>query len=112
MATKLMSEPTGLMKTAEQQERWIELLERRLDVAKAKLAEITSGPAEPVEDFTVVRFRKYNQMYTFAAMKVGRRWFLTQDGSRTSKQGKAPMVWSDLLDFIGERNWDTIEVLS
>ena len=39
-------------------------------------------------------------------------WYITQDGSRSSRQGHAPKTWDGLLDWIGERHWDSIEVLS
>ncbi|AFF28348.1 hypothetical protein FDI09_gp22 [Mycobacterium phage Twister] len=103
---------TALIDTTEaaRTKRWIELLERKLQDAQEKLS--TLSPVEPAEEGTVVRFRKYNQVYTFAAIKVGHLWFITQDGSRTSRQGHAPKTWQALLDWIGERNWSTIEVLS
>jgi hypothetical protein len=31
--------------------------------------------------------------------------------SRSSRQGHAPTTWDELLDWIGKRNWDSIEVL-
>jgi hypothetical protein len=67
---------------------------------------------EPEDEGSVIRFRKYGQHYLFAAMKVGDYWYLTQDGSRSSRQGKPPLPWWGLLDFIGERNYSTIEVLA
>ncbi|AFU20696.1 hypothetical protein SEA_CHUPACABRA_70 [Mycobacterium phage Chupacabra] len=103
---------TALIDTAEaaRTKRWIDLLERKLQDAQEKLSTLT--PVEPAEEGSVVRFRKYNQIYTFAAIKVGDRWFITQDGSRTSRQGHAPKTWAQLLEWIGERNWTTVEVLS
>lgn len=68
-------------------------------------------PTEPAGDEVVIKFKKYNQAYSFAALKVGGGlWYITQDGSRSSKQGHEPMTWARLLEFIGERNWDTIKV--
>ncbi|QKO02469.1 hypothetical protein KIV64_gp19 [Mycobacterium phage DroogsArmy] len=94
---------------------WIATLEQSLKEARERQAE-AKRPLEPAGKDVVIRFRKYDRRYSFAALKVVGigypKWFLTQDGTRSSRQGKAPMVWSDLLDFIGERNWDTIEVLS
>ena len=90
-------------------------LEDQLAVEKALL----QRPAEPLGRDVVIRFTKYGSGYTFAALKVGgsnpfepAKWFLTQDGSRTSRQGHPPKVWADLLTWIGERNWASIEVLS
>ncbi|ATN88142.1 hypothetical protein SEA_CINDARADIX_69 [Mycobacterium phage Cindaradix] len=88
----------------------IEELERELALAKAVREEFV--PVEPVEDGAVIRFVKYNLSYTFAAIKVMGRWYITQDGSRSSRQGHAPKAWDELLDWIGQRNWHRIEVLS
>lgn len=91
--------------------------------AQAKLAEFVSNiddlkavlamtkPNEPAGLGTVVRFRKYDRRYTYAAIKVGLEWYLTQNPARPQDR-KEPKKWSSLLDFVGERNWDTIEVLS
>jgi hypothetical protein len=88
-------------------------LKAQLDKVQESLAGYT--PDEPIEYGTVVRFRKFNQSYTYAAIKVptvgGTVWYLTQNPTRTQDR-KAPKSWDELLDFIGERNYDTIEVLS
>lgn len=83
------------------------LLERRLN-------EIADSPAlpEPKDTGSVIRFKKYNQAYFFAAIKIGEFWYITQDGARTPAQGKGPYDWEDLLEWIGERNYGTVEVLS
>ncbi|AGK88003.1 hypothetical protein M041_gp16 [Mycobacterium phage Severus] len=111
MATKLLEQNPNTSVIA-RKEAWINTLEVHLEKARQQLAELTSELPEPAEEGTVIRFRKYNQIYTFAAIKVGGSWFITQDGSRTSRQGHAPKSWSQLLAWIGERNWNTIEVLS
>lgn len=67
---------------------------------------------EPKEQGSVIRFAKFNQEYQFAAIKIGDGWYVTQDGSRSSRQGYSPKAWSELLTWIGDRNWETIEVLS
>ncbi|ASZ75510.1 hypothetical protein KIW74_gp18 [Mycobacterium phage Kimona] len=90
---------------------WIAQLEDALNRAKAQLEELLSVPQEPAEG-SVIKFRKFNQAYTFAALRIGDRWFVTQDGSRSSRQGYSPKTWEQLLVWIGERNWSTIEVLS
>lgn len=77
----------------------------------ALLDTITPLP-EPVEQGSVIRFRKYDQKYSFAAIKIDYHWYVTQDGSRSARQGRPPMLWSELLDWIGERNYSTVEVLS
>ncbi|AOT24727.1 hypothetical protein PBI_STASIA_71 [Mycobacterium phage Stasia] len=88
----------------------IEELEAELALAKAVREEFV--PVEPTEDGSVVRFVKYNLSYTFAAIKVLGRWYITQDGSRSARQGHAPKAWDELLAWIGQRNWHRIEVLS
>lgn len=111
MATKLIQGNAGLV------ELRIEELERQLEEERRELAQL-QRPAEPAGDNRVIRFAKYGNTYSFAAIKVGSGlgqpalWYVTQDGSRTSRQGHAPKTWDALLDWIGARNWDKIEVLS
>jgi hypothetical protein len=106
VATKLVS-----TQHAEAQAKLAEL-KAQLDKVQESLAGYT--PVEPIEYGTVVRFRKY-QSYTYAAIKVpavgGTVWYLTQNPTRPQDR-KSPKTWSELLDFIGERNYHTIEVLS
>lgn len=99
-----------------------------LELARSHVAELESLlteslPLEPANG-SVIRFAKYHGVYQFAAIRVDRvvgdltggatmaYWYVTQDGSRSSRQGRPPMQWDALLDWIGERNWDSIEVLS
>ncbi|QBP31457.1 hypothetical protein KIY76_gp72 [Mycobacterium phage Miramae] len=88
----------------------IEELEAELALARAVREQYI--PVEPAEDGAVIRFVKYNLTYTFAAIRVLGRWYITQDGSRSARQGHAPKAWDELLAWIGERNWHRIEVLS
>lgn len=84
----------------------VELAEAEFDLASAK-------PREPEGKYAVIRFSKYSSGYTFAALRTpSGLWFITQDGSRSSRQGHAPKSWDNLLIWIGERNWAGIEVLS
>lgn len=90
---------------------------------KARIAELTEEllaaqnrllaltPDEPAGQGTVVRFLKYNQHYTYAALRVGDEWYLTQNPTRAQDR-RAPKTWAELLEFVGERNWDSIAVLS
>ena len=116
MATKLIQENADA--TAGVVELRIAELERQLEAEKADLAALRLPPPEPVGENAVIRFAKYGGAYAFAAIKVpgatGQSWYwyITQDGSRTSRQGHAPKTWVALLDWIGERNWAAIEVLS
>lgn len=110
MATQLVTASPSLIQAR------ISELEDLLNEEKALLA-LAQRPVEPVEKDAVIRFRKYDQQYSFAAIAAGKNtfghklWYITQDGSRTSRQGHAPKLWMDLLQWIGQRNWDTIEVL-
>jgi hypothetical protein len=93
-------------------------------LAKEKQILAAARPVEPEFTASVVRFQKFD--YSWAAIKVGGsiaeyirtgradagRWYVTQDGSRSARQGIPPKTWSELLEWIGERNWDTIEVLA
>lgn len=120
MATKLMKVDAELTRLR------IEELERQLAAEHEVLD--NAKPSEPSGENRVIRFAKYGNTYCFAAIKItqtavvgdttaGRvvttaRWYITQDGSRTSRQGHAPKSWDALLQWIGERNWTQIEVLS
>jgi hypothetical protein len=79
--------------------------------------ELLAGPREPVPMHSVIRFLKFDQKYTYAAIKshidsTGRGvWHTTQDGTRSPRQGVKPMYWEDLIKFIGQRNWARVEVL-
>lgn len=88
----------------------VSALEQALVAARAEMEALV--PSEPEAIGSVVRFRKYNFGYTFAAIKTPNElWYITQDGTRTSRQGHAPKSWDDLLAWIGQRNWHRIEVL-
>lgn len=69
-------------------------------------------PAEPAADGTVIRFAKYNRSYWFAALRASGKWFVTHSSVSTHKNQHAPRTWPELLQWIGERNWDGIEVLT
>lgn len=90
---------------------------RELEEQLAQERALLADPVEPVGMHSVIRFVKYNQKYTFAAIKAytdgtGQGvWFITQDGSRSSRQGHPQRNWDGMLSFIGERNWANIEVL-
>jgi hypothetical protein len=81
-----------------------------------QLAEVQKGlenlvPDEPAGAGAVIRFKKFRQAYTYAALRVGEQWYLTQNPARPQDR-KLPMYWEELVSWIGESNWDTIEVLS
>lgn len=115
MATTLMVDNRGrIARTLRIRE-----LERQLEAERDALE--PAVPVEPTEENAVIRFSKYGNTYSFAAIKVAQspdgvhgpcKWFITQDGSRSSRQGHAPKAWGELLSWIGERNWGRIEVLS
>ncbi|QSM01170.1 hypothetical protein SEA_NANOSMITE_146 [Mycobacterium phage Nanosmite] len=110
MATTLV--PTGIDRSLVQ----ARIAELEAELAKEK--QLLLEPQEPEENHAVIRFVKYNSRYTFAAIRAytdasGQGvWFITQDGSRTARQGHPPKRWNELLNFIGERNWKRIEVLA
>lgn len=88
----------------------------RIDSLKVALAEAefdlsSAQPDEPNRD-AVIRFFKYNGSYPFAAICASGLWYVTQNGKRSAAQGYPARKWADLVEWIGERNWDSIEVLS
>ena len=88
----------------------------RIESLKVALAEAefdlaSAQPDEPNRD-AVIRFYKYNATYPFAAVCAGGEWYVTQNGKRSASQGYPPRKWADLVEWIGQRNWDSIEVLS
>lgn len=106
-------------------------LQLELATTRAELARIEQQlsdllPIEPVDDGAVIRFTKYHGGYKYAAIRVDRVisdgcpddswvvgcWYITQSGQRYGRQNPAPMAWSDLLTWIQEANWGSIEVLS
>lgn len=109
MATSLIGSRAAAKKQVEDLEASLAQLVSGLDQAKARLKSLV--PDEPLGQGTVVRFKKYNRRYTYAAIRVGSEWYLSQNPTRPQDR-KAPKYWSELLEFIGDRNWDTIEVLS
>lgn len=114
MATKLTQDGAGDARLVEARIRELEL---QLENERAELAALQAPPSEPQGDGAVIRFAKYGKGFCFAAIKVTdllgcSRWYVTQDGSRSSRQGHPPKTWDALLEWIGGRNWDGIEVLS
>lgn len=109
MATSLIESRAAAKKQVEDLGASLAWLAAELDAAKSRLKNLT--PEEPLGQGTVVRFKKYNRRYTYAAIRVGSEWYLSQNPTRPQDR-KAPKYWSELLEFIGDRNWDTIEVLS
>lgn len=88
------------------------LAEVRAEAAELESLLADSRPQEPEAEGSVIRFRKYNGCYSFAAIRTPNgSWYITQNGSRSPRQGHAPKGWDALLDWIGVRNWDAIEVL-
>lgn len=90
-------------------------LERRREELEAQLAAIDTDleglvPSEPVGLGAVIRFKKWHG-YSYAAIRTPKGWFITQDGSRSARQGIPPKDWDSLLQWIAERNWHSIEVL-
>jgi hypothetical protein len=100
---------TSLLADRQAQKQAIALAEAALEKAKAALADLT--PDEPLGTGAVIRFKKYRHAYSYAAIRATDHWYLTQDGTRPGSR-KAPKTWDELLEWIGESNWNTIEVLS
>ncbi|QDP44661.1 hypothetical protein SEA_NOTHINGSPECIAL_77 [Mycobacterium phage NothingSpecial] len=68
---------------------------------------LTGRPAEPREDGSVIRFRKFDG-YSYAAIRIDGIWFITQ-----GKMARiSPREWEDLLDWIEPDGWPSMELLS
>lgn len=89
---------------------------------------LVARPQEPTEVGAVVRWEKSwgdpdttEGVYQYAAISDGEgTWYTTQDPRRTGKNtgtGRPrrdkilPSTWDELLDRIGERHWETLELL-
>ncbi|ALA07894.1 hypothetical protein SEA_FAYELY_81 [Mycobacterium phage Fayely] len=69
---------------------------------------ITSRPAEPAVDGSVVRFSREDWGdYLYAAIRVGGYWYVTQ--SKLSRHSEKD--WEHFLDWLGEENWSTLELM-
>ena len=117
MATKIATDRTAAKQALEEAQARLAEFVADIDNLKAAIAEAT--PDEPQADRAVIRFKKYGGRYDYAAIRTAdgnpfqeSKWYVTQDGTRSSRQGIAPKTWAELLEWIGERNWDRIEVLS
>lgn len=111
MATSLVSVNRDHVKAR------IEHLQAELAAELELLSE--SKPVEPTDNEAMIRFKKFG--YSWGAIRVftdptlgapSVRWFITQDGSRSARQGIPAKTWVDLLEWMSERNWDTIKVMS
>ncbi|WP_099021203.1 hypothetical protein [Mycolicibacterium palauense] len=84
-------------------------LTHELEVAQEEYE--NAQPVEPQSIGSVIRFTNWNG-YLYAAIKLDKGWYVTQDGSRSARQGIKPMTWEKLLEWVGVRNWEDMEVLS
>ncbi|QGJ90224.1 hypothetical protein PBI_SHEAKEIRA_78 [Mycobacterium phage SheaKeira] len=67
---------------------------------------ITGIPVEPATDGSVVRFTKFGG-YSYAAIRIDGTWFFTQ-----GKMARiSPRDWVDLLDWLGQANWHSLELM-
>jgi hypothetical protein len=84
---------------------------RRNKVAKS----LVTKPIEPVDPGAVVRWTKWDG-YTYASIRgednpQGAYWYTTQDPRRSGGNKIIPLLWDELLDRIGQQNWNTLELL-
>jgi hypothetical protein len=85
---------------------------------KAVAQSLVAKPQEPTQEGAVVRWEKSwsdgdgNDGYQYAAIHDGDgTWYTTQDPRRTGKNKILPSTWDELLEKIGQHNWDTLELL-
>ena len=96
-----------------------EVQRRQAEQTVAELAAVAASltPVEPDEEGTVVRFTKWDG-YHYAAIRGKSNqsgdgiWYFTQDPTRTGGNKMNPGTWRLVLETVGIRNWDTLEVLS
>ncbi|QGH80642.1 hypothetical protein SEA_RAHALELUJAH_82 [Mycobacterium phage Rahalelujah] len=70
---------------------------------------LTSRPAEPAVDGSVIRFTREDWgPYSYAAIRVGGYWYITQ--SKLSRH--SCKAWDHFLTWLGEENWHSLELLS
>lgn len=108
MATKLTTQRKAVKEAADDIAARIAALQAQQAEAVSLLA--TLRPDQPSGLGTVVRFKKWGD-YTYAAIRAGNSWYITQDPTRVSSRVGAKS-WDGLLEWMTDRNWDTIEVLS
>jgi hypothetical protein len=94
--------------------------EKENNVAQSLVAK----PIEPAGPNVVVRWSKWGtgdeSGYAYASIKGGddsdnpggALWYTTQDPRRKGGNKILPGTWDELLASIGERNWNTLELLT
>ncbi|DAZ90319.1 hypothetical protein [Mycobacteroides abscessus] len=102
------------MKTREEVLDKLDSLRQKVRRYESLLAKLPEMPKEPFGTFTVVRFKKIRerdgQSLTYAAIRNGDQWTLTQHPSSNYPQN--PRRWADLMNWIGQDQWHTVEVMS
>lgn len=81
---------------------------------------LMAKPVEPNFDGAVVRWSKWGAGtadarvdYTYASIRTPDGvWYTTQDPRRTGGNKILPLFWEELLAKIGEKNWNTLELLT
>lgn len=81
--------------------RRIDRLQSQIDSLQRELARISSLPEDDFEDHAVIMFEKKfggsPAVYTYVALKAGRRWHLTGKAGNVG-----PKTWDELCEFIGD----------
>jgi hypothetical protein len=81
----------------------IERIQAQIDALQSELAKVAAQPVDDFENHAVIMFHRtlpgrLARELTYAALKVGSRWYLTgKAGERFN-----PMSWELLCDFIGD----------
>lgn len=85
----------------------LDAMTRRLAEAQLELnrrADLSAGVGSEPEPYSVVVFsKKFSRTdrareYTYAAIRIGDKWYITQSSQYTIK---SPMTWEELLEFTG-----------
>lgn len=88
----------------------LDRIDDQIAALEAERLRLLTQPADVYEDGDVVWFTKTfgrsgSHRYTYAAVKVGGRWYVTQSGTR-----ETPMTWGSLLDFVSDGElWAAVE---
>lgn len=90
--------------------KWAREIEKGSGTVRAKefLQEYTTAPESVINDVlgivtqpsegSIIEFKNFGS-YLYVAVRVGNRWFLTQDGTRSSAQPS--MTWNALQSWAG-----------
>lgn len=77
-----------------------------IDEASALLKKMENFPEEPEQDLAVieVQFNGYGRVYTYAALRVDRGWYVT------GVSGLSKVSWYEIMEFFDGRNAGVLKI--